>query len=56
MIKHYLNIGLAQYTGIQSSKVEILYDTLSTFDEKEKATYIDQLLTDAYELGVNYPK
>ncbi len=55
-IEHHLNIGLADYTGIPSSKVEILYDTLSeaAFDPNTQKQFVDHLLQRAYQLGTDY--
>ncbi|QGG54416.1 NAD(P)H oxidoreductase [Paenibacillus sp. B01] len=49
MIGHQLNVGLAHYSGIAESRLEILYDTLSS-----DQAYMEKLLDDAHELGVHY--
>lgn len=56
MMDHYLNVGLADYTGIPHSKVEILYDTLSedALDPDKRDNFINQLLDRAYQLGKQY--
>jgi putative NADPH-quinone reductase len=56
MISHYLNVGLAGYTGISQSEVAFLYNTLA--EEIENAdeinNFYDSLLNRAYELGYTY--
>ncbi len=56
MIDHYLNVGLAGFTGISHSKVEILYETLSeqALDPAQFEAYQQELLTKAYQLGKEY--
>lgn len=49
MMAKQLNVGMASYAGIPNSKVEIMYDTLD-----EKSGYHEQLLEQAYHLGLNY--
>ncbi|WP_217557012.1 NAD(P)H oxidoreductase [Paenibacillus sp. GbtcB18] len=49
MINHQLNVGLAEYVGIPTSKVEFLYDTLSSNPD-----HIQDLLQQAYEHGLHY--
>ncbi|MBV6715374.1 NAD(P)H oxidoreductase [Paenibacillus chitinolyticus] len=49
MINHQLNVGLAEYAGIPTSKVEFLYDTLSSNPD-----HIQDLLQQAYEHGLHY--
>ncbi|MFE4570775.1 NAD(P)H oxidoreductase [Paenibacillus chitinolyticus] len=49
MVNHQLNVGLAEYAGIPSSKVEFLYDTLSSNPD-----HIQDLLQQAYEHGLHY--
>lgn len=49
MIEHHQNVGLANYAGIQNSKVEYLYETL-----KEDPEHIKKLLHQAYNHGYNY--
>jgi NAD(P)H dehydrogenase (quinone) len=51
MLEHNLNVGLAQFTGIQDSKVALLYDTLG---EEGGEDHFEKLLTYAYNLGFNY--
>jgi putative NADPH-quinone reductase len=51
MITHYLNVGLANYTGIPNSKVEFLYETLDGRPE-----HTENLLSHAYHLGLNFGK
>ncbi|HLR68248.1 NAD(P)H oxidoreductase [Virgibacillus alimentarius] len=58
MIEHYLNIGLADYTGIPHSKVEILYDTLSekALDPVQFGDFQKELLTKGYQLGTEFSR
>lgn len=49
MITHYLNVGLANYAGIPSSKVEFLYETLDS-----RPGHTENLLNQAYKLGLNF--
>ncbi|MGG3574043.1 NAD(P)H oxidoreductase [Bacillus gobiensis] len=49
MITHYLNVGLANYSGIPNSKVEFLYETLDG-----KPEHTENLLTQAYNLGLGF--
>ncbi|GAA0359670.1 NAD(P)H oxidoreductase [Bacillus horti] len=50
MIQHYFNVGIADYCGIKHSKVEFLFETI-----KDKSTeYMEDLLDQAYDLGLNY--
>lgn len=51
MITHLLNVGIADYSGISSSKVELLYETLDSSPE-----HYEMLLNQAHQLGVNYAK
>ncbi|WP_202077527.1 NAD(P)H oxidoreductase [Caldalkalibacillus salinus] len=51
MMTHYFNVGLADYVGIKSSKFELFYQTIHPTQE-----HIEDLLTQAYKLGLNYPK
>lgn len=56
MITHYLNVGLAGYTGIGQSEVAFLYNTLAEDfeNENEIKQHYDQLFQRAYELGNTY--
>ncbi|TRY26650.1 NAD(P)H oxidoreductase [Brevibacillus sp. LEMMJ03] len=56
MISHYLNVGLAGYTGISQSEVAFLYNTLAEDmdSEEEIKQHYDSLLKRAYELGYTY--
>ncbi|MDA5108031.1 NAD(P)H oxidoreductase [Brevibacillus thermoruber] len=56
MISHYLNVGLAGYTGISQSGVAFLYNTLAEDmdSEEEIKQHYDSLLKRAYELGYTY--
>ncbi|MBB6669303.1 NAD(P)H oxidoreductase [Cohnella nanjingensis] len=49
MMNQQLNIAIASYCGISSSRVEILYDTLDSTPVVQEG-----LLTQAYQLGLNY--
>lgn len=51
MITHLLNVGIADYCGVPSSKVEFLYETLDS-DSK----HYEMLLNQAYHLGLKYAK
>ncbi|ANF96296.1 NAD(P)H oxidoreductase [Paenibacillus bovis] len=51
MISHLLNVGIADYCGVNNSRVELLYETLGSQPE-----HYDQLLEHAYQLGLNYGK
>lgn len=51
MVSHQLNVGLAEYVGIPTSKVEFLYDTLSA-----DPGHIQALLHQAYEHGLHYSR
>ncbi|MFA4132803.1 MULTISPECIES: NAD(P)H oxidoreductase [unclassified Brevibacillus] len=51
MMRHHLNVGIADYVGLPDSKVEFLYDTLSN-----DPGHIDHLYNRAYELGFHYGK
>jgi putative NADPH-quinone reductase len=51
MIAHQLNVGLANYVGIQNSQIQYLYETL-----KEDPKHIETLLDQAYQSGLNYAK
>lgn len=56
MISHYLNVGLAGYTGIARSEVAFLYNTLAEDLEngEEIQNHYERLLNRAYELGYTY--
>ncbi len=56
MISHYLNVGLAGYTGIAQSEVAFLYNTLAEGIEREDdiKQHYDSLLHRAYELGYTF--
>jgi NAD(P)H dehydrogenase (quinone) len=56
MISHYLNVGLAGYTGIPQSEVAFLYNTLAEDMEDEEAIkkHYESLFNRAYELGNTY--
>jgi NAD(P)H dehydrogenase (quinone) len=56
MISHYLNVGLAGYTGIPHSEVAFLYNTLAEDidNEDEIKKHYDSLFQRAYELGYTY--
>lgn len=50
LISHYFNANLAGYTGIKSSEVVFLYNTIN-----EKKDYFEnEMLPYVYELGLNY--
>ncbi|MFD0587451.1 NAD(P)H oxidoreductase [Paenibacillus sp. GCM10027627] len=49
MMDQQLNMGIANYSGIADSKLDILYDTLSSDRE-----YMAALLKHAYKLGLHY--
>ncbi|PTM58212.1 NAD(P)H oxidoreductase [Desmospora activa] len=49
MMRRNLNVGFANYAGIENSKVEILYETLA-----EKQEHREELLNQAYHLGLSY--
>lgn len=48
MMRRNLNVGFANYAGIDNSKVEILYETLAKQEHRE------ELLNQAYKLGLSY--
>lgn len=56
MISHYLNVGLAGYTGISQSEVAFLYNTLAeeleSGDEINK--HYESMFQRVYELGYTY--
>lgn len=56
MISHYLNVGLAGYTGISQSEVAFLYNTLAEDIENadEIKQHYESLFNRAYELGYTY--
>ncbi|GAB2715965.1 NAD(P)H oxidoreductase [Paenibacillus thermoaerophilus] len=56
MIAHYLNVGLAGYTGIAQSEVAFLYNTLAEDmdNEDEINKHYESLFQRAYELGLTY--
>lgn len=56
MISHYLNAGLAGYTGIPQSEVAFLYNTLAEDieNEEEVKKHYESLFHRAYELGNTY--
>lgn len=49
MLAHHLNVGLANYSGISNTKLEVLYDTLDSGPER-----LEELLQHAYDLGLHY--
>jgi Putative NADPH-quinone reductase (modulator of drug activity B) len=49
MMNQHLNISIADYCGISNSRVELLYDTLSSKPEVR-----EELLSHAYRLGLDY--
>lgn len=49
VISHSLNIGIADYSGIENSRVEFFYDTLDSNPE-----HMENLLERAYQLGLHY--
>ncbi|SDJ83730.1 NAD(P)H oxidoreductase [Sediminibacillus albus] len=51
MMSHYFNIGLADYCGIKHSSFELFYKTIHP-----DRGHIEQLLNDAFDLGLNYAK
>ncbi|GEN36826.1 NAD(P)H oxidoreductase [Aneurinibacillus danicus] len=51
MLEQYLNVGLAQFTGIADSKVALLYDSLG---EEGGEDHFEKLLIHAYNLGLHY--
>ncbi|WCG06123.1 NAD(P)H oxidoreductase (plasmid) [Vagococcus lutrae] len=52
LISHYLNIGLSQFVGIKTSKVNLFYDTLS--DKFSENNVYQNLLLESYQLGLEY--
>ncbi|XEC94068.1 NAD(P)H oxidoreductase [Paenibacillus tarimensis] len=52
MILHYFNVGLADYCGIPSSQVELLYETVVG----TKPDHMEKWLAQAYDLGLHYGK
>lgn len=52
MMTHYFNVGLANYVGIPSSQVELLYETVVG----TTPGHMEKWLAQAYDLGVNYAK
>lgn len=48
-IRNLLNVGIADYCGVSNSRVEFLYSTVEAPPE-----HYEELLNQAYELGVNY--
>ncbi len=51
MIDHYFNVGMAQYCGIVSSRVALLYEAI-----QPEPAQAEQLLEQAYLHGKNYGK
>ncbi|SEG66837.1 NAD(P)H oxidoreductase [Paenibacillus sp. UNC499MF] len=51
MVHHQLNVGLAEYAGISTSKTEFLYDTLNA-----DPGHIQDLLEQAYKHGLHYSR
>lgn len=49
MLSHSLNVGMANYSGIEDSRVEFFYDTLEGRPE-----HMESLLERAYQLGLHY--
>jgi len=41
MLEHYLNVGIAGYCGIEDTRVELFYETLSETDDVD--AYVDSL-------------
>jgi NAD(P)H dehydrogenase (quinone) len=56
MLSHYLNVGIAGYTGISQSEVAFLFNTLAEDIESEDEVrlFYDSLFNRAYELGYTY--
>ncbi|UOQ94793.1 NAD(P)H oxidoreductase [Halobacillus shinanisalinarum] len=51
MMMRYFNVGLADYCGIPNSQFELFYETIN-----EQPGYMEEWLTRAYNLGLNYAK
>ena len=54
MVEHHLNVGLAQYTGVQDTHVHFMYNSYGKFDgsSKEKSeAHFATLLNEAYQIG-----
>lgn len=49
MMEHYFNVGLAEYVGIRSSRLELICETLKSPDE-----CLDEWLARGYDLGLRY--
>lgn len=55
MMEHHLNIGLADYCGVEDSHVHFAYNTLGEFDSPDEAEpHFARLHDDVYELGRNF--
>lgn len=54
LVKHYLNIGLSQFVGVDTSRVNLLYGTLEASSEAEKNAYYTSWMNEAHQLGLEY--
>ncbi|WP_312107967.1 NAD(P)H oxidoreductase [Brevibacillus reuszeri] len=54
MMEQHLNVGLAQYTGVNDSTVHFMYNTYGKFNENvqnQRKAHYATLLNDAYQIG-----
>lgn len=54
LISYYLNIGLSQFVGVDTSRVDLFYDTLTSMDPDVQKEFGEQWMKRAYELGKTY--
>lgn len=53
-IEHQLNIGIADYVGIDDSEVDFIWDSLGeNIENTTKSMYFENLIKNAYQYGKN---
>lgn len=54
LVEHHLNVGLAQYTGVQDTHVHFMYNSYGKLDgssKKKREVHFATLLNEAYQIG-----
>ncbi|WCM60740.1 NAD(P)H oxidoreductase [Paenibacillus polymyxa] len=57
MIEKYMNIGIAQYIGVNDSEVNFMYNTLGEFEDNQEEnlnSHYKKHLDEAYKLGYTF--
>lgn len=53
-IEHQLNVGIADYVGVEDSEVTFIWDSLGQYTTQSHELYFNKLICEAFEYGKNF--